>query len=230
VETRKQKIFQYAVLATIVLVFYIFLIYLYKKLGLPSPEDIISFTQKYYEKYGYAVVLIGAIAEGALFINWYLPGSIVVALGVVFAKQAGLSVPIVLSLIITGFFLTAILNYLLGRFGWYHVFMKLGLEGPLKKVQEKVEHKGLRVLLSTYIHPNFGALAATAAGILRLPFGKFLIYSFLSIAAWNSLWTVIFYFFGSALLNHMNLLIIAGGVFVYFVFVKSFKETKVNIP
>ena len=229
-ETQKQKFFQYAALAIIVLVFYLILIFLYKKLGLPSPEEIIAFTQKYYEKYGYSVVLIGALAEGALFINWYLPGSIVVALGVVFAKQAGLSVLLVLALVILGFFITALLNYALGRFGWYHVFLKLGLQTPLEKVQSKVKDKGLKILFTTYVHPNFGALAATASGILRLPFAKFFLYSLISISVWNSFWTIIFYYFGSALINHVNLLIIVAGIFIYFMLVKSFKEQKVNIP
>ncbi|KXK30248.1 MAG: hypothetical protein UZ12_BCD005000606 [Bacteroidetes bacterium OLB12] len=73
-------------------VFYIGLILLYRALGLPSPEAIIAWTNGYYEAYGYWVVLAGALAEGALFINWYLPGSMVVALGAVFARQSGLNI------------------------------------------------------------------------------------------------------------------------------------------
>ena len=226
----KRKYFLYLVLPVIVLVVYISLVFILRKIGLPTPEEIIAFTQGYYETYGYWVVLVGAVAEGALFINWYLPGSIVVALGVVFAKASGLSVLFVLFLIIVGFFLTAILNYALGRFGWYHIFLKLGLKTPLEKVQAKIIDKGLNILFTTYIHPNFGSLAATAAGILRLPFFKFVLYSLISITVWNSLWTILFYYFGPALLNHINLLIIAGGVFIYFTLLKNFKDEKVYIP
>ena len=224
------KIFLYIALPLIILALYFGIIYLFRYLGFPSPEEIITFTQKYYETYGYSVVLVGALAEGALFINWYLPGSIVVALGVIFAKQAGLNIFLMLSLVILGFFLTALFNYVLGRYGWYHVFLKLGLQVPLEKMQSKVADKGLKILFTTYIHPNFGALAATAAGILRLPFFKFFLYSLISIILWNSLWTILFYYFGSFLIKHVNLLIIAGGIFVYFMLVKSFKESKVNIP
>src|SRR3989344_6840803 len=225
-----KKIFLYIALLVIVLALYFGLIYLLKYLGFPSSEEIIAFTQKYYETYGYSVVLVGALAEGALLINWYLPGSIVVALGVVFAKQAGLNIFLMLGLVVLGFFLTALFNYALGRFGWYHVLLKLGLQTPLEKMQSKVADKGLKILFTTYVHPNFGALAATAAGILRLPFAKFFLYSLISIAVWNSFWTIIFYYFGSALLNHLNFLIIIGGIFIYFMLVKGFKEQKVNIP
>ncbi|OGI68178.1 hypothetical protein A3A05_01205 [Candidatus Nomurabacteria bacterium RIFCSPLOWO2_01_FULL_41_12] len=225
-----KRIFLYLALPLIVLALYFGIIYLFRYLGFPSPEEIIAFTQRYYETYGYSVVLVGAIAEGALLINWYLPGSIVVALGVIFAKQAGLNVFLMLGLVILGFFLTALLNYALGRFGWYHVFLKLGLQMPLEKMQSKVADKGLKILFTTYVHPNFGALAATAAGILRLPFFKFFLYSLISITIWNSLWTILFYYFGSFLVHYVNLLVIAGGIFVYFVLMKSFKESKVNIP
>lgn len=226
----EKKYFLYLVLPVIVFAIYFLLVCILRKIGLPTPEEIISFTRGYYETYGYSVVLVGALAEGALFINWYLPGSIVVALGVVFAKAAGLSVLFVLFLIIVGFFLTALFNYALGYFGWYHIFLKLGLKTPLEKVQIKIEDAGLKILFTTYIHPNFGSLAATAAGILRLPFYKFALYSLISITLWNSLWTVLFYYFGSALLNHINLLILAGGIFIYFSILKTFEKKPINIP
>ena len=212
------------------LIFYVCFIFLYRLLDLPSPEEIIEWAKKYYESYGYWVVLIGALVEGLLLINWYLPGSIVVALGVVLARSANLNIFLMLFLVILGFFTTALLNYALGRYGWYHVFLKFGLKGPLDKVQTKVENKGLPILFTTYIHPNFGALAATASGILRLSFKKFFVYSLISIALWNSFWTLVFYYIGDALLSHMNLLIIGAGVFIYFMFAKSFQSEKSEIP
>jgi membrane protein DedA with SNARE-associated domain len=226
----EKKIFRYIALPIIVGVIYFCLVYFIRYLGFPSPEEIIAFTERYYETYGYWVVLVGALVEGALLINWYLPGSIVVALGVIFAKASGLSVLLMLSLIIFGFFSTALINYFFGRYGWYHVFLKLGLKAPLEKVQSQVRDKGLKILFTTYVHPNFGALAATASGILKLPFLKFALYSFISITLWNSLWTILFYYFGSFLLEHMTLLIVFGGVFVYFMLVRSFKEHQVDIP
>ena len=226
----KEKVFQYLTIPLIVLVFYLCFIYLYKALGLPSSEEVIASAQRYYENYGYWVVLAGALIEGALFINWYLPGSIVVALGVVFARQAGLNVFLMLTLVILGFFLTALFNYALGRFGWYHILLKFGLKAPLEKVQAKMEGRGLKILFTTYIHPNFGSLAATAAGILRLAFSKFCLYSLVAIAVWNSLWTILFYYLGNVLLEHVNLLIMVGGLLIYFMFVKIFKDSKVNIP
>ena len=223
INPKHQKILQYVAVPALAVIFYLIIIFIYRKLGLPSPETIISWAQNYYEQYGYWVVLVGALAEGALFINWYLPGSIVVALGAVFARNAGLNIFLMLAMVVIGFYATALLNYAFGRFGWYHAFIKLGLKQPLEKVQAKVENKGLKILFTTYVHPNFGALAATSAGILRMDFSKFALYSFISILLWNSFWTTVFYWFGAGLLKHVNLLIIAGGIFVYIMLVKSFK-------
>ena len=197
-----------------------------------------NWAQKYYEQYGYLVVLVGALAEGTLFVNWYLPGSIVVAMGAVFARTAGLNIFLMLLMVVIGFYATALLNYALGRFGWYHIFIKLGLKQPLEKVQAKIADKGLKILFTTYVHPNFGALAATSAGILRMNFYKFALYAFLAIGLWNSFWTAIFYWFGAGLLKHINLVVIAGGIFVYLMFLKTFKEkiagekeqTHINLP
>ena len=219
-----QKIFQYVAIPLLALVFYFVLIFIARWLGFPGPKVIIAWAERYYEQYGYAVVLIGALAEGTLFINWYLPGSIVVALGAVFARTAGLNIFLMLIMVIIGFYSTALLNYVMGRFGWYHVFIKLGLKEPLLKVQAKMEDKGLKILFTTYVHPNFGALSATSAGILRMDFYKFALYTLISIIIWNSFWTTIFYWFGAGLLEHLNILIIAGGVFVYIMFAKSFKK------
>jgi membrane-associated protein len=231
--TQKKKLIQYVAIPAIAVLVYLLFLYLYRLSGLPQSAEIILWAEKYYISYGYWVVFIAAIAEGALFVNWYVPGSIVVALGVVFAKTSGLSIVVMLACVIAGFFFTALLNYAMGRFGWYHVFLKLGLKGPLEKVQSKIQDKGLKILFTTYVHPNFGALTATAAGILKLPFGRFCIYSLCSIAVWNSLWTVLFYYFGPSLLRHMNILVIIGGLFVYFMFAKSIKKSDpvvVSIP
>jgi membrane-associated protein len=234
VTSKQKKLFQYVAIPALAVVFYFGLILIYRALNLPTPEEIIAWATKYYELYGYWVVLIGALAEGALFINWYLPGSVVVALGVVFAKEAHLNVFLMLAMVILGFYITALINYALGRFGWYHVFLKLGLKEPLEKVETKLKDKGVRVLFTTYIHPNFGALAATAAGVLKFDFLKFALYSFVSIVLWNSFWTAVFYYFGSELLKHINLLVVVGAVLVYIIFFKSFRKKEaegyLNVP
>ena len=175
--------------------------------NLPDNEYFINVASDYFAIYGYWVVLFGALAEGLLFLNWYVPGSIVVVMGVVFASQNNQSIFLVVFLIILGFFVTSIINYILGKYGWYHIFMKLGLKKPLERVRTKVENKGLPIIFSTYFHPNIGALTATSAGILRLNFAKFVFYSFLALVVWNSIWGLVVYFIGPIVLEYMGFLL-----------------------
>lgn len=186
--------------AIIIASFFIFGL-VYRSLGLPEADEFMRLARQYYAEYGYWVVFFGALAEGLLFLNWYLPGSAVAVLGVVFARETGQSVLWVLALIMIGFLITSVLNYWLGKYGWYRLFLKLGLKKPLDETKKKLEAKGLPIIFSTYFHPNVGALIATSAGILQLDFKKFFYYSAVSLFLWGSFWGVIVYFFGSQLLE-----------------------------
>ncbi|OGJ02508.1 hypothetical protein A3G06_02835 [Candidatus Nomurabacteria bacterium RIFCSPLOWO2_12_FULL_46_14] len=230
--TTYKKFFRYASIPALIAIGYLGFVLVWRSLGLPDTKEIIALAENYYEQYGYYTVLVGALIEGALFVNWYLPGSVVVALGVVLSRSAGLNVFLVLFLIILGFYLTALLNYALGRFGWYHVFLRLGLEKPLEKFKIQMEDKGPRILFSTYIHPNFGALSSTAAGILRVNFFKFALMALPPIIVWNTFWAGVFYFFGNALLDHLSLLIVVAGTLIYIMLFGKLKKPKehLNIP
>lgn len=201
---------------------------LWQVFDLSDNDYVIKVASNYYAAYGYWVVLIGALAEGFLFLNWYVPGSIVVVMGVVFASQNNQNVFLIVGIIILGFFITSIINYVLGRFGWYHVFMKLGLKQPLERVKSRVKNKGLPIIFSTYFHPNIGALTSTSAGILQLNFAKFVLYSILALMVWNSVWGVVVYFIGSVVLKYMGFLLMPMFAVGWLIFsgVRFSKKTK----
>jgi len=196
----KQSLNKLLIIPVVILATFIILALLYRALGLPSAEDFLSAARGYYQQYGLWVVFIGALAEGLLLINWYLPGSAVGVLGVVFARENDQSVIPVLAVILFGFFITSIINYVLGRYGWYQLFLRFGLEKPLNEAQQKLERVGLPLILGTYVHPNLGALTATGAGILRMHFGKFLLYVLAALAIWGTFWGAIVYYYGPHIL------------------------------
>lgn len=199
-----KEFLEYIKIPLVFLVIAILFVLLYKLLGLPSPDELVELAKNYYSRYGYWVVLFGALIEGALFVNWYLPGSIIMVLGVLFAKQNNQNIVLVIILIMLGFLTTSILNYFLGKYGWYHLFLKLGLKEPLEEIKKKVENKGLQIIFATYFHPNVGALTATSAGILKLDFKKFLLYSLIAIILWNALWAVLVYFSGPIIIKLLS--------------------------
>ncbi len=220
-----KEFLKYASLPIILLAVFGLFIGLYHIFDLPSYTEINAWVKEIFIDHGYWVVFVGAIAEGLLFANWYLPGSVVVVMGVALARDSGLSVVWMATLITAGFFVTAVFNYALGRFGWYRLLMKLGLADTLNKTKKKVEKHGHKIIFGTYFHPNIGALTATSAGILKLSFKRFLVYSILALIAWNTLWTIVVFVSGPAIVeivNFRNLLIIISswlvallGIFIW---------------
>lgn len=204
---------------------------LYQLFDMPTTEEVIAFIKKYYDQYGYWLVFLGALAEGALLLNWYLPGSLVVVMGVVFSKPDPVKAALIVVLIIVGFFLTTLFNYALGRYGWYRLLLKLGLQKPLDETRAKVESKGLPIVFSTYIHPNLGALTATCAGILRLPFKQFCLYSIGALVAWNTLWGLVAYFAGPQILNYLTTPTIIAALLIYMIYagIKHWKKNKSGV-
>ncbi len=196
---------RHAAVPLVIFALFVAFMVVYHLLDLPSADEELVLAKQYYAEYGYWVVFLAALAEGTLFINWYLPGSVVAAFGVAFAAQIGLNVVFVVALIILGFFITSVINYALGRFGWYHLFLKLGLSGPLEKIKARTERKGLAIIFSTYFHPNVGALTATSAGILKFSFPKFCAYSLAALVVWDTAWSILTVFVGPPILNILSI-------------------------
>ncbi len=177
---------------------------IYRLFGLPLDDEWITIAERFFLKNLYLTVFLGAVVEGLLLINWYLPGSIIIVFGIVFARNNGESALLVLILVMIAFFITCLINYALGKYGWYRLLLRFGLEHPLERAKQKTSKTGLRIILTTYFHPNFGALIATSAGILHYSFRKFVLYSLAAIVGWNTLWGTITYFLGPTALKFVT--------------------------
>lgn len=208
---------------------------LYYLFDLPKAETALRLAEGYYAKYGYWVVFIGALVEGTLFINWYIPGSTVVVLGILFARHNSTQVIIVIALAIVGFLLAAVFNYILGKYGWYRIFLKLGLKEPMERIKRRIEKYGLPIIFITYFHPNVGALTATSAGVLRLGFTRFCLYSLTGLVFWNTLWGTLIYVIGNVALKFVNrwtvtLIFALWFLAVILKFFKDREKAQINIP
>jgi len=181
--------------------------------GLPSFAEIVTYAEAKYETHGYWVVFIAALAEGVLLLNWYLPGSVVSVMGVLFAIEGNQSVVLTVGLISLALFIMTITNYFLGKYGWYRLLAKFGLEGEIQNVKGRILKHGLKYMLLGYFHPHTASLIATAAGILQMKFRRFLLYTFVAYLFWMGVWLGVAYTFGAeflALINFQNLLILVG--------------------
>ena len=100
-------------------------------LGLPDKDTFVLIIKKYFDMYGLWLILVAAIAESALVVGAYAPGSMVIFLGVILSVgNTRLAVAVVLTTAV-GFMIGFSLDYILGRYGWYKLFMHLGFEKSL---------------------------------------------------------------------------------------------------
>jgi len=94
---------------------------------LPSKEEVVSLAKIYFERYGMLTIFVSAIIEAMLFAGWYFPGSFVIVLGVIIAHDDPVQVFGVYAATTLGFWVAFTFNYYLGAYGWYRLFLALGM-------------------------------------------------------------------------------------------------------
>src|SRR2546430_1636084 len=100
-----------------------------------SREMFLGFLMKQFDQHGYWLVFGAALIEGVLIIGNWFPGGVVIFIGVISAGQDIKRVVIVVSLVCIAFFISYFLNYLIGRYGWYKLFVGLKLKASLDRAQ-----------------------------------------------------------------------------------------------
>ena len=173
---------------------------LWKVFNIPPAEELAILVKDWYGLYGLPILFLSSIVEGALVVGNYFPGVFVIFLGVILADSASQAVIAVVVLSI-GLLIAHVLNYVLGRYGWYKLLVKFGMGRAVKSAEEKLSRRGPLAILASYWMPNLGALTDTAAGIIHLPFKTFILYSILSTAFWNTIVGTTVYFVGDAALK-----------------------------
>ena len=168
---------------------------------LPNKNELLVVAQNFFRNYGLLVFFAVAAIEGLLLVGWYFPGGTVLFVGVILA---GTNVPLVLlnGLIISlGLLVAYVINYFIGYYGWYKLFVQFGLGDSVSKIQKKIADNSWAAFFLTYWHPSTAALSSTAAGLLKLNFAKFIVNSVLALFIWNLLWGTLIYFLGSRALG-----------------------------
>lgn len=163
---------------------------------LPSQDETVALAHVYFEKYGLITIFVSAILESILMMGWYYPGSLVIVLGAVLAGDDLVQLSFVWLLTTLGFIMSYVLNFYVGKHGWYRLISALGFREALEKAKSQLVTYGPRAIFLTYWHPNLAALTSTAAGILSIPFRTFILYSIAATIPWNIAWTTLAYFLG----------------------------------
>ena len=178
-------------------------------LDLPPEETILAVARSYFDSYGLVTVYVCAAIEGLLLIGFYFPGSLVFFLGLLLAAGDPARTFQVGALAAFGLYTGYLVNYALGRHGWYRLLVAFGLRDGLERAKQRLNRHGLHAVFMTYWQPNLGSLTSTAAGVLQLAFAKFAVYSAAAVAFWIGFWSTLVYILGKPALTLVGFRFIA---------------------
>lgn len=212
----------FLIIVTIILIFYgaSFL------LPIPTLSELLIKTKRFYEEYGTIVVLIGAFLEGLFVLNWYFPGSTIALLGAVFAKDIPQLTQVIL-LGTFGFWSAGIIDYLLGKYGLYKLFGKIGFQKGLEEAEKRLEKSRDKALVLGQLLPPTATIFSTAAGILRYPMQKFFTITLLTLLVRDAIWGVLAYNLGTTTVQIINNPIIAIILLIVLFSIISKSERKI---
>jgi membrane protein DedA with SNARE-associated domain len=169
--------------------------------GLPADNDIlIAYLKDWIQVYGFSVSIIGAFLEGLLLVGWYFPGSFIIFLTVILAGSIPNTIVAVL-VVSLGMYSAYIVNFLLGKYGWHTLLSRFGLDAAIDDAKQRLEKYGTRAIFFSFWNPGLASFTATAAGVIRYSFVRFLIEAALAILVWNTFWGIIAYNIGEQVLK-----------------------------
>ncbi len=180
------------------------LILIWRILDLPPDDVLIQMVTGYFMKYGLVTVLLASIIEGMLLVGVYIPGGMVIFLGVITAAGNPRHATLSVIMTIIGLSLAYIFNYFLGKYGWYKVLLRFGLGESLTKAENNFAKNGYKSMYMTYWQPNFASLTSTGAGILRADFKKFFTHSLIATILWCAFWGTTAYVMGDKVLTYLG--------------------------
>ena len=210
--------FRKALLPVSVLGIFLLVYLVWRFFALPPEAEILEIARFYFDIYGSAILLVSALIEGTVLVGWYYPGSLIIFLGVILAGKDVSKVVEAVAAITVGLFFAYIINFLLGKYGWYRLLLRFGLREALEDVKARVTRYGLLAIFMSYWQPNLAALVATSAGILDFSFGKFLIYSLVAATLWNTFWGTLVYFVGEGVLSLVGIRFILLAIFIWIIY------------
>jgi membrane protein DedA with SNARE-associated domain len=152
------------------------------------------------EDYGLLIVFLTMTAESACI---PIPSEIVVPYGGFLAAQGYTELWMVITVATVANLLGSSIAYAVGRYGGRALFLKYGryvLVSPhhLDKAEGWFDRHGEVTVFFTRMMPGVRTFISLPAGIARMPFGKFLLYSALGSIPWNAALAYLGYAAGKA--------------------------------
>ena len=219
-----KKILNAIKLPLFIIVFFLALGFLWKLLGLPPEEKLVEVARGYFALFGVITVFFAAIIEGALLAGWYVPGGLVIFLGVILSKSPEQAVFSIVATIL-GFLIAYTFNFFVGKYGWYKILLKFGIKKSLEKAERDFNKYGWKTVYISYWEPNLASLVSTAAGIAQASFRKFISHTVIATVFWAVFWGSLAYVFGEKILAYLGIVFFGiMAVWIIYLVIKVRKE------
>ena len=172
-------------------VFFVLFLFLYNFFDLPPVDELLPTLRRWYHLYGWPLVFVAALVEGIFMINFYFPGSFVIILSVIAAEKSILVLGKNAVVVWLGFICAMVLNYFIGRTGFYRLLTQLDRKDLLERARIWATKTGRFAPWIAAVHPNFLALVVVNLGIGRTKFSDAIMVSAGATALWVVVWTAI---------------------------------------
>jgi membrane protein DedA with SNARE-associated domain len=164
-------------------------------------DTLLATISNLYTSFGPLFLFLAGLLEATVLIGLYVPGATVILMGATLAGAKIIPLPMVIVWTTPGIIVGYVISYYIGVLGWEKVITRFGFdESLIEKAGQRAKQSHWIYLWSTF-HPDFGAVASLALGIIKTDFRKFLILITLCQFFWSTFWGIIFYSFGMILLK-----------------------------
>ena len=177
---------------------------LWHVLHLPKDQELAEIAKRLFDTYGYVALFISAVFEGALVVGLYYPGAFIIFISVLLAGNDIPRLALIMLIVSAAFAIGLSFDYVLGKYGWYRLLLKMGLRHEMEKAEERLRRRGLLAIFVTYWDMNVASFTATAAGVLRYPYRSFLLYSVIALLVWDTVWTTALSLIGQPALRFVS--------------------------
>jgi membrane protein DedA with SNARE-associated domain len=154
--------------------------------------------QELARQYGYLAVFVGILLEN---LGIPLPGETITIVGGFLAGSGELNYWLVLACAATGAFIGGICGYFIGKYGGWKFMLAFAKVFRVQEVQlEEIKTKFSDNAVKAVFFGRFIALirifTSPMAGVVEMPFGKFLAVNLVGAVAWASVMTTLAFFVG----------------------------------
>jgi membrane protein DedA with SNARE-associated domain len=141
----------------------------HRVLPVPSFTELFAALQAFYREYGVPALLVAAFLEGIFLLSFYIPGSLVIVLGVILSADDPQRLIAIGFACWIGVNLAMVADYAIGRYGLYRLFAGLGATAAVASTERWMKRFGRAAILVAAVHPNLLSLIMVYAGIARAP-------------------------------------------------------------